>query len=110
MIKLIRNLLALPFRTLVLITAIITFLNKFIISVIIGKYKEFVKHIKFTNKLISTFCKKAILEKQNPTVIMSMRLLDKDDNILLAYDKETTYVETKRIESNIYFDKDDIEV
>ena len=39
-----------------------------------------------------------------------MRLLDKDDNILLAYDKETTYVETKRIESNIYFDKDDIEV
>ena len=110
MIKLIRNLLALPFRTLVLITAIITFLNKFIISVIIGKYKEFVKHIKFTNKLIKKKKKKAILEKQNPTVIISMRLLDKDDNILLAYDKETTYVETKRIESNIYFDKDDIEV
>lgn len=108
MIKLIRNLLALPFRMLVFITAIITFLNKFIISVIIGKCKEFVKHVKFTNKLVNTFCKTAILEKKNPTVIISMKLLDKDNNTLLSYDKKTTYVEMKRIESNIYFDKDDI--
>ena len=110
MIKLIRNLLALPFRMLVLITAIITFLNKFIISVITGKYKEFIKHVKFTKKLISTFFKTAILEKQNATAIISMKVLDKNDNPLLSYDRKIAYVEWECMENNIYFDKDDIEV